>query len=69
MQRPLWQILISLKEPGSYLTCEECFAVLNYYADQLEAGVEPDELHGTVIQHLARCPECHVEIQNWIKEL
>jgi hypothetical protein len=69
MPRSLWQILVSLAEPDSRLTCEECFAVLDYYADQLEADADPDELHEQVAQHLARCSDCQVEMMNWIEAL
>lgn len=69
MQRPLWQILVSLADPYSQLTCDECFAVLDYYADQLEAGADPDELRKVVAQHLARCSECYVEMMKWIETL
>jgi hypothetical protein len=69
MARPLWQILMSLAEPESRFTCEECFAVMSFFADQLESGVDPDELHDPVARHLARCPECHVKMRDWIEEL
>jgi hypothetical protein len=56
MTRPLWRLL--LDDPEN-LDCDECFAVIEYWAELLaEAGVDllPD-----IERYLMRCPDCRVE--------
>ena len=53
MARSLWKLLL---EDPSKLTCDECFAVLEYYSELLAQG-KVDLLH-EVIEHLQGCPEC-----------
>jgi len=56
MTRPLWQVLL---EDPSRLTCDECFAVLEYYSELLAqrgADLLPD-----VMEHVQGCPECWME--------
>ena len=56
MTRPLWRLL--LDDPEN-LGCDECFAVMEYWAELLaEAGVDllPD-----IERYLMRCPDCRVE--------
>ena len=55
-ERPLWQLL---SEDPSTLTCDECFAVIEYYADVL-ASVGPDLLP-KVLAHLRGCPSCRAK--------
>ena len=64
MVRPLWQLLL---ENPSDLTCDECFAVLEYYADVLVAsdGVVLPE----VLKRLESCPECSPEHREAISRL
>ncbi len=53
MPEPLWRLL--MKEPSS-LSCDECFAVLAFYADVLAKGgpaLLPD-----VMERLEGCPQC-----------
>ncbi len=64
MVRPLWQLLL---EDPSRLTCDECFAVMEYYADLLaQAG---GDLLPVVRQHLARCPSCQIEHRRALRRL
>ena len=56
MAETLWKLL--QKEPSS-LTCDECFAVMEYYAELLALGGEA--LLAEVKRHLAGCPSCQVE--------
>jgi predicted anti-sigma-YlaC factor YlaD len=60
MTRPLWQLLTSPlnSDYDKPLTCEECFVILEYYADQLVAGTDPETLRESVRQHLDHCPGC-----------
>jgi uncharacterized protein with PIN domain len=71
MSRPLWQLLVHELDfdNGQELTCEECFAVLEYYADLLACGANPEKLHQPMHRHLAHCPNCRKQFQQWIKHL
>jgi hypothetical protein len=69
--RSLWRLLLltrNSKEAFS-LTCEECFALLEYDADRLVAGVDPDEIRPGVMQNLALCSNCLPQIDNWLARL
>jgi hypothetical protein len=56
MARPLWQLLL---EKSSDLNCDECFAVMEYYAELL-AGGNPDLLP-QILKHLEGCPNCELQ--------
>ena len=56
MGKSLWQLL---QEEPSNLTCDECFAVMEYYAEILAQGARP--LLPKIRQHLASCPSCQIE--------
>jgi hypothetical protein len=56
MTKPLWQLL---QEEPSTLTCDECFAVMEYYAELLAQGGEA--LLPEIMKHLAGCPSCRIE--------
>jgi hypothetical protein len=64
MARPLWQLLL---EDPSDLTCEECFAVMEYYAEVLAMG-STDLLRG-VIEHLKECPDCRLQHREALRHL
>lgn len=64
MTRPLWQLL--LKDPSN-LTCDECFAVMEYYAEVLTRGGV--ELLPQIIEHLARCPDCQLQHRETLRRL
>jgi hypothetical protein len=64
MVRPLWQLLL---EDPSDLTCEECFAVMEYYAEVLATG-NTDLLH-EVIEHLKECPDCRLQHREALRHL
>ena len=51
--RPLWKLLL---EDPSNLTCDECFAVVEYYSEFLAQGGA--DLLPEVMEHLQGCPEC-----------
>jgi len=64
MSEALWQLL---QERPSELTCDECFAVMDYYAELLARGGEgflPE-----VRQHLAGCPSCRMEHRAALRRL
>jgi hypothetical protein len=56
MVRPLWQLLL---EKPSDLTCDECFAVMEYYAELLAGGTT--DLLPKILEHLAGCPNCEFQ--------
>jgi hypothetical protein len=56
MTEILWQLL---REEPSTLTCDECFAVIEYYAELLAQGGET--LLPAIEKHLEGCPSCQVE--------
>jgi hypothetical protein len=56
MTRPLWQLLI---DGPSDLTCDECFALMGYYADLLARGGVG--LLPVVIERLKGCPDCETQ--------
>jgi hypothetical protein len=64
MVTPLWQVL--LKDP-SKLTCDECFAVLEYYSELLAKG--GDALLPEVMEHVRGCPECRFEHREALRRL
>jgi len=51
--RPLWQLLL---DDPSDLTCDECFAVMEYYAEMLAKG--RIDLLPEIMEHLKGCPDC-----------
>ena len=64
MIRPLWQLL---SEDPSDLTCEESFAIMEYYAEVLtEGGIH---LLAKVLEHLRRCPHCEAEHSEALRRL
>jgi hypothetical protein len=64
MARPLWQLLL---EDPSDLTCDECFAVMEYYAEVLARG--GTGLLPKVIEHRRRCPHCAFEHRRALRRL
>jgi hypothetical protein len=63
-EKPLWQLL---SEDPSKLTCDECFAVMEYYADVLAtAGAD---LLPKVLDHLRSCPTCRAQHRDALRRL
>jgi hypothetical protein len=62
--RALWQLLL---ESPSDLTCDECFAVVEYYAELLAKG--STDLLPEVIEHLKGCPNCEVQHREELRHL
>jgi hypothetical protein len=66
--RSLWQVLLitsNSKRPVQ-LSCEECFALLNYDADLLLSGVSLDDIRPAVRYHLSLCPNCQTRFDDWL---
>jgi hypothetical protein len=64
MAQPLWQLL--LREPSG-LDCDECFAVMEYYAEKLAVGGA--DLLPQVMGHLQDCPDCEVKYREALHRL
>lgn len=64
MSDPLWRLLMT--EP-SELSCEECFAVLEFYAGLLTEG--GPGLLPQVLERLQGCPACPTEYGLALKDL
>jgi len=64
MTKPLWQLL---QEEPSILTCDECFAIMEYYAELLAQGGEA--LLPEIIKHLDGCPSCRLEHRAALQQL
>lgn len=71
VSRPLWQLLLLTQDSHKtvQLTCEECFALLEYDASMLVAGASFDNIHPAIKRHLHRCPECRTKFVDWLKKL
>lgn len=64
MATPLWQLL--LEDPPD-LTCDEYFAVMDYYAEVLARGGA--DLLPKVLDHLKRCPHCAFQDREVLRRL
>jgi hypothetical protein len=64
MIRPLWQLV--LEDPSS-LTCDECFALMEYYAEVLARG--GTSILPKVLDHLKRCPYCASQHREALRRL
>jgi predicted anti-sigma-YlaC factor YlaD len=71
MTHQLWQLLLLTQNPDSdfHLNCEECFALLEYDAELLAAGVAPEDIRRAVSRHLAICSACKTEFNDWQEKL
>jgi hypothetical protein len=66
----LWRILLKTQaQPDVPLTCEDCIAILDYLADQAARRADLDSLKQVVQKHLGRCPDCHKQDREWLREL
>jgi len=71
MTQPLWQLLMRAKndQPGQDMTCEECFSILDFYAEELATGVDLKILQPSIARHLSRCPHCRSKFIEWVDRL
>ncbi len=69
--RSLWQLLLPTRKAGKpvHLTCEECFALLEYDAELLAGGAALDDIRAAVNHHLSLCPTCRTKFEKWLEEL
>ncbi len=69
--RSLWQLLLLTRDAGKpvQLTCEECFALLEYDAERLADGISPDKIRPAVSHHLSLCSQCRAKFDIWLEKL
>ena len=59
MSKPLWRALLKLAtEEEPTLSCQECYALMDQYADLLLQGTDPCEVMLLVKEHLEQCHGC-----------
>ena len=64
MVRPLWQLML---DDPSDLTCDECFALMEYYAEVLTRG--GTGILPKVLDHLEKCPSCGPQHREALRRL
>jgi hypothetical protein len=64
MVRSLWQLML---EDPSDLTCDDCFALMEYYAEALARG--GTTILPQVLDHLKRCPYCAAQHREALRRL
>jgi len=68
--RSLWQLLLLTRDAKPVqLTCEECFALLEYDAEILADGATLDKVRPAVNHHLSLCRTCRAKFDEWLEEL
>jgi hypothetical protein len=66
----LWQVLVKAAENETGdLSCEECFILMDYFADLLASGHAPREVLPLADRYLQRCPECQREYRQALADL
>ncbi len=70
--RSLWQMLlaVAMLQKEKPLTCDECFAILDYLADIVDmTNVDQEMLQKVTRKHINRCPGCRdrylERLQKW----
>lgn len=69
--RSLFEILIRSSMPGNdiTLTCDECFVVMEYFADLVFDDVSLDDIRTTLIKHIKHCPDCREHHLQRLREI
>lgn len=69
--RSLWQLLLLTRDASTpvQLTCDECFALLEYDAELLVSAATLDEIRPAVRDHLVICSKCKAKIDAWLKDM
>lgn len=76
VERPLWKLLLELAQPDALakrpLSCTECFAILEYLAENLARGpasFDQTTLRQAATHHLAACPDCNAYYRRRLQEM
>lgn len=68
--RPLWEILLAAESNNPCeLTCDECFAIIEYLADELAGGADLQIIKRAAQRHLTHCPDCRQHHQRRLREI
>lgn len=68
--RALWQILVAAdSEAAAELSCDECFAILEYLADEAVRGADLGALREALRRHLEHCPDCREHYRRRLSEM
>jgi hypothetical protein len=68
--RPFWQVLVAADSGEDVtLTCDECFAILEYLAEEAAAAADAQTLQKAAQRHLAHCPDCREHHLRRLREL
>jgi hypothetical protein len=72
LPQALWQILLKAANPAQAdLTCDECFALLEYYSSRAADGEDFEKIKQATRKHLLTCPHCreqHLQRLNQIEQ-
>ena len=68
--RSLWQLLLLTRDASMpvQLTCEECFALLEYDAELFASGAALDEIRSIVNRHISLCSACRAKFDEWLEK-
>ena len=70
LPRPLWEILLAAESNNPReLTCDECFAIIEYLADELADGADSQTIKRAARQHLTHCPDCRQHHERRLREI
>lgn len=60
LSRPIWKLLIVVSESDQSvkLTCDECFNILDYLADEAIRGIDLNVLREALHRHIEHCEDC-----------
>lgn len=65
--RPFWQTLVAADSGENIaLTCDECFIILEYLAEEAAEGADLQTLQKAAQHHLSHCPDCR---EHYLKRL
>jgi hypothetical protein len=68
--RPFWQTLVAAdSDENIVLTCDECFAILGYLAEEAAEGADLQTLQRAAQHHLSHCPDCRAHHVKRLTEL
>lgn len=70
LPRSLWEILLAAESNNPReLTCDECFTIIEYLADELASGIDLQTIKRAAQRHLTRCPDCRQHHERRLREI
>lgn len=71
LNRPLFEIfsLSPTAESDITLTCDDCFAILDYFVDLVIDGFTLEEIKKPLLHHMNHCPDCREHYLQRINEI